>query len=40
MEILKEVNERLGVTLIMVTHSLTHAGYASRRIEIEDGRIK
>lgn len=40
MEILKEVNEKLGVTLIMVTHSLIHAGYASRRIEIEDGRIK
>ena len=40
MEILKDINEKRGVALIMVTHSPTHAGYASRKIEIEDGRIK
>lgn len=40
MEILKSVNENRGVALIMVTHSASHAEYASRRIEIEDGQIK
>lgn len=40
MEILKYINEKRGVALIMVTHSPTHAEYASRKIEIEDGRIK
>lgn len=40
MEILKDVNEKRGVALVMVTHSSAHAEYASRRIEIEDGRIK
>jgi putative ABC transport system ATP-binding protein len=40
MEILKDVNEKRGVALVMVTHSSTHAEYASRRIEMEDGRIK
>ena len=40
MEILKDINEKRGVALIMVTHSPTHAEYASRKIEIEDGRIK
>ncbi len=40
MEILKEVNEKHGVALVMVTHSLSHAEYATRKIEIEDGKIK
>ena len=40
MEILKDVNEKRGVALVMVTHSLSHAEYASRRIEIEDGMVK
>ncbi len=40
MEILKDVNEKHGVALVMVTHSMSHAEYASRRIEIEDGKIK
>ncbi len=40
MEILKDINENHGVALLMVTHSPTHAEYATRKIEIEDGRIK
>lgn len=40
MEILKDINEKHGVALIMVTHSPAHAEYASRKIEIEDGQIK
>ena len=40
MEILKNINEKHGVALIMVTHSPAHAEYASRKIQIEDGQIK
>ena len=40
MEILKDINEKHGVALIMVTHSPAHAEYASRKIQIEDGQIK
>ena len=40
MEILKDINENHGVALLMVTHSPAHAEYATRKIEIEDGRIK
>ena len=40
MEILKDINEKHGVALIMVTHSPAHAEYASRKIIIEDGQIK
>jgi putative ABC transport system ATP-binding protein len=40
MEILKDINQKHGVALIMVTHSPAHAEYASRKIEIEDGQVK
>lgn len=39
MELLKDINERRGVALVMVTHSAAHAAYAGRLIEMEDGRI-
>ena len=39
MELLARINREKGVALVMVTHSAAHAAYASRRIEIEDGRI-
>ena len=39
MELLARVNREKGVALVMVTHSAAHAAYASRRIELEDGRI-
>lgn len=40
MELLLDINKTRNVALVMVTHSITHSSYASRRIEIEDGRIK
>lgn len=39
MELLARINREKGVALVMVTHSAAHAAYASRRIELEDGRI-
>ena len=39
MELLARINREKGVALEMVTHSAAHAAYASRRIELEDGRI-
>lgn len=38
MAILKELNTD-GLTIIMVTHDLTHAGTASEIIELKDGKI-
>lgn len=40
MELLKNINATKNITLVMVTHSLAHAQYATRRIKIEDGVIK
>lgn len=39
MELLKEINIERSVALVMVTHSKSHAEYASRTIEIVDGKI-
>ena len=39
MELLKEINIQRSVALVMVTHSKSHAEYASRTIEIVDGKI-
>jgi putative ABC transport system ATP-binding protein len=38
MNILKGLNAE-GATIIMVTHSLSHADMAARRIDMVDGRI-
>lgn len=39
MELLKDINVRRNVALAMVTHSETHAGYATRIVRMEDGVI-
>lgn len=39
MEILKDINERRGVALLMVTHSDAHAAYATRIVRMEDGTL-
>jgi putative ABC transport system ATP-binding protein len=38
MSLLTEINES-GTTVIMVTHSLVHAGYAKRTVKLLDGRV-
>ena len=38
MNLLKQMN-REGATVVMVTHSLDHASYAQRRINLFDGKI-
>jgi putative ABC transport system ATP-binding protein len=38
MRLLSEINAA-GTTVVMVTHSLVHAGYAQRTIQVLDGRI-
>lgn len=40
MQLLKDINSTRGVALVMVTHSPAHSAYASRQVEIEDGKIK
>lgn len=39
MELLDDINRRLNVALVMVTHSEAHASYASRIVRMEDGSI-
>lgn len=39
MELLKDINIRRGVALVMVTHSQLHAAYASRIVKMEDGAL-
>ena len=39
MNILKEVNRRLGTTILMVTHEPDFAAMAKRQIHLTDGRI-
>ncbi len=38
MSLLRDLNQD-GATIVMVTHSETHASYASRSIELFDGRV-
>ena len=38
MQLLKEINAT-GTTIVMVTHSLVHAGQAQRTIKLLDGRV-
>jgi putative ABC transport system ATP-binding protein len=38
MSLLTEINDA-GTTVVMVTHSLVHAGYARRTIKLLDGRV-
>ncbi len=39
MEVLKHMNSKYGVTIVMVTHDYFAAGYCSRIIDIRDGRV-
>lgn len=39
MNILKEANEKLGTTIIMVTHDKEYAAAAKRQIQLHDGRL-
>lgn len=39
MELLKDINVKRGVALVMVTHSQAHAEYASRIVRMEDGLL-
>jgi putative ABC transport system ATP-binding protein len=37
-EVLQDLNRRVGITIIMVTHNLSFAKLAGRNIEMQDGR--
>jgi putative ABC transport system ATP-binding protein len=37
--LMKDLNERTGQTILMITHDLEAASYASRTVHIRDGRI-
>ena len=39
MEILKSLNQTLGITILMVTHEPDMAKYASRELHFLDGRL-
>ena len=37
--VLKDLNERTGQTILMITHNAEAAAYAGRSVHIRDGRI-
>ena len=39
LEVFKELNEKFGQTIVMVTHELWHTKYVDRVITLEDGKI-
>ena len=39
LEILRDLNRRLGQTILMITHNPEAAGYADRTVQMRDGRI-
>jgi putative ABC transport system ATP-binding protein len=39
LELLKDLNQRTGQTILMITHDAEAASYASRSVHIRDGRI-
>ena len=39
LEVLRELNERRGVTILTATHDPTVMAYANRRVHLRDGRI-
>lgn len=40
LEVIKNVNEKLGATILIVTHAASTAGMADRTIHFADGRIR
>ena len=39
LEILRDLNERLGQTILMITHNPEAAAYGHRIVHMQDGRI-
>jgi putative ABC transport system ATP-binding protein len=39
LKVMKDLNERTGQTILMITHDPEAASYASRKVHIRDGRI-
>jgi len=39
LEVIKDLNQRTGQTILMITHDPEAAAYASRTVHIRDGRI-
>jgi putative ABC transport system ATP-binding protein len=37
--LLRDLNQRIGQTILMITHDLEAASYAGRSVHIRDGRI-
>jgi len=37
--VFKELNEKYGQTIVMVTHELWHTNYVDRVITLKDGKI-
>jgi putative ABC transport system ATP-binding protein len=40
LDLLRQVNQQDGCTIVMVTHSEEAAGYADRKIHLRDGRVE
>jgi putative ABC transport system ATP-binding protein len=39
LKLLKDLNERLGQTILMITHDEEAAAYSHRRVHMRDGRL-
>jgi putative ABC transport system ATP-binding protein len=39
MDLIREINQKLGVTVLLVTHDPVFAAYAGRVLRLEDGRL-
>jgi putative ABC transport system ATP-binding protein len=39
LDILRDLNERLGQTILMITHNPEAAAYAHRTVHMRDGRV-
>jgi putative ABC transport system ATP-binding protein len=39
LEILRDLNERLGQTILMITHNAAAAAYGHRIVQMQDGRV-
>jgi putative ABC transport system ATP-binding protein len=39
LKLMKDLNQRLGQTILMITHDAAAAGYADRLVKMKDGRI-